>query len=253
MGLLSTGTIEIDHIYIAPNSVKNTAAWDDLCFAVGDAWKVGKCLVTTSVDASTPGTIMVGEVELKVVYPEVRFALLGVGGDVGGHHLDSNDLSAVVKAGWRGDATVLCAADVTPFAIRSLLGSGVDLAAPVFVFPHHGGRIAPDAIATDLLESVAPSHVVFSHGRARFRNPDPRVVELVKARGANVVCTQLSDRCSSQEVERVLDLPGAGRFSGRSCAGTVEFKFPISHYEGAQSHRTFISLLDSAMCIYGKI
>ncbi|MBW2235756.1 MAG: DNA internalization-related competence protein ComEC/Rec2, partial [Deltaproteobacteria bacterium] len=96
-------------------------------------------------------------------------------------------------AGWRGnDASlvlrvtaaggrVLLPGDLSVDAERALVGSGADLRADLLLLPHHGSRTSSSAALLEAVGGVAA--VVSAPCLGRFRMPDPRVEERVRAYG----------------------------------------------------------------------
>jgi hypothetical protein len=127
------------------------------------------------------------------------------------------------------------------------------------VAPHHGGRIADsEAIAkrslAALVAECSPKSVFFSFGR-RDGNELPREenVEIVRAAGCHVRCSQLSIHCASDS--ELSDLPypdfhhpaahGLKRGAKSCCAGTVLLEVESDFaWNLADAHDAFVDQID---------
>jgi competence protein ComEC len=150
---------------------------------------------------------------------------------------------------------VLLAGDVERGCLSLWAEEGVDPAARVLVFPHHGGKPGDEeaaGFAVDLTRAVKPEVVVFSIHRSQYELPQPEVVEAVRrhAPGVRVVCTQLSSHC----VDPVPDVARThlskhtahGKLVGHCCAGTIVIdlsKEPLELLPIAGQHLRFIQEL----------
>jgi competence protein ComEC len=192
--------------------------------------------------------------QIKVVSPTGSDLLWQTGSSPPGVRVfTANAMSAVVMVVVDTRTEVLLAADAGDSTFRRMLAAGVDLRAPVLVFPHHGGRPGsgdPSTFAADVCSAVAPEVVIFSVGRARDGFPRQEVVSAVRATvpNAHVACTQLTTHCASKvppaDPAHIHVLSAAGRLKRSCCAGTVEFSYPVG--AGSQmlptvaEHRQFV-------------
>lgn len=231
LSLLTSERIKVEQIFVNPDAQRNSKIWRDFLAAVSVAHRKGDCAVRTSLTASEPGTVNVGNVEISVVAPSPTLALMGVGGkDAQGRAVTANSLSAVLKISEGGAPAALLAGDMDEIGLDDAIAHDADLTARLLVFPHHGGLPGGDAAAFTgkLYDRVRPDAVLFSNGRNRHDNPRPEIIDATLDAGCAVACTQLSDRCSARPVEGNRDdlepFRSSGRLKGDSCAGSMSIE-----------------------------
>lgn len=96
----------------------------------------------------------------------------------------TNDLSCVLRIAADG-ASLLLTGDIEARDERTLVESGVPLAANILVVPHHGSRTSSTPA---FIEAVAPSIAVITNGyRNRFGHPRPDVVARYRGAGAAIL------------------------------------------------------------------
>ena len=230
-GIIATQQVSIGRVLFNGDGSKDTETWDDLAYELDRAANAG------SLEAK-PGLVagemeeFPGDVCLRVLGPSVYLATKGVGGEDGsGRRIRTNSISAVISIAVAGDTLALLPGDVDGVGLDDLLENGIDIRAPVLVYPHHGGRpggsAEPSSYASTLLGAVNPRLVVFSIGRGHYSTPNLEVVQAIRgaAPGARLVCTQLSEHCA-QELpdEPATHLPQAfagGRADNVCCGGTI--------------------------------
>ena len=249
LALLTSSDVRVDTIYVNPDSNKRSQLWEAFRAAVHVAERDGTCVVRTSLSTTQPGTVHIGEAQVRVVSPSAALALTGVGGRIAnGRTVSANSLSAALCVETVSGKGVLLAGDMDALALDDSLESGANLSADVLVYPHHGG--SPGGNAADftgtLIAAVKPHSVFFSNGRNRHENPQASIVDAVLDRGCAVACTQLAHACSdlglgSDHLEAVRAL---GRDVGYSCAGSVTLALSpmacrLRH--AAMAHETFVS------------
>ena len=260
LSLLTRNEIAVRKIYLNPDSQRTSKIWRDFRAAVTVAERKGRCEIVASLSAATPGTIVVGNARISVISPTTELALTGVGGTtLSGRVLNANSLSGVLRvdngAGGRG---VLLAGDIDEVGLSEALAAGVELSADVLVFPHHGG--APGnadhkSFTNKLLDAVGADTVVFSNGRDRHDNPRSEIVEVVRSRPCSVICTQLSRRCESGNVDAtpyLEPLRASGRRTNACCAGSITVDLTpraCRATQHASRHQKFITdLVATPMC-----
>lgn len=259
LGLLTSEKIKVEQIFVNPDGQKKTKIWRDFLAAVSVAHRKGECKVSTSLSATEPGTIKVGDVSIEVVAPSPTLALTAVGGKTGdGRTVTANSLSAVLKVRHGESGGALLAGDLDDLGLDDAIAHDADLKARLLVFPHHGGLPGgdPDAFVSKLLEKVAPETVIFSNGRSRHDNPRQEIVAASLAAGCSVACTQLSERCCAKTIEgeatHLEDIRASGRLAGASCAGsmTIELQGGAKRAKAASAlHSTFVeSNVPTPMC-----
>ncbi|MFI1973654.1 ComEC/Rec2 family competence protein [Streptomyces wedmorensis] len=230
--LLLDDSRTIGTVWFNPDSVKQTEIWPRLLRAVHTRVRRGGLDGHQMIHTETGQVLKCGKARLEIHHPSILTSGIGPGGTtLEGDRLDANSLSVVVRVHLAEQPAVLLAADIDGAALRRIQEDGHDLAAPVLVFPHHGGlpgKSAPQAFAQELTELVGPELVVFSiRGGQRPSNPNPAIMSGVRegAPDAHIACTQLSVHCHASDAlvpEHHLALrPASGRKSGRCCAGTI--------------------------------
>jgi competence protein ComEC len=99
-----------------------------------------------------------------------------------------NNASLVLRLLWNDAPLALIPGDVEGPAIRSMLGAGLDLRAPVLILPHHGGI---SSFAPELYDAVRPRLALVSNGPSP-RYPAPEVRAALDARGIHLIETHRS-------------------------------------------------------------
>lgn len=250
--LLSTAERRVHHGYINPEQGRRTTTYDGLRLAWQDAARSG---MTQHIGLHKDTQIDWEGVSVSVLHPEGANVLGGPGArTLEGRPQTANTLSAVIKLQAEGQSLCLLTGDLDDVALRSITDAQLDMSANVLVFPHHGGapgRTDAAAFAESLTRAVNPALVIISHGRTRFRNPLPSVMQGVRRGGgqAHVACTQLSQNCSvgtAASDAHLHRLPAGGRASRACCAGTIVLPLEelmdrqhIPHL--MQPHRNFVT------------
>jgi beta-lactamase superfamily II metal-dependent hydrolase len=260
LALLTSVEVHVSHIYINPDADKQSELWRDFRVAVSDAEARGTCTVHTSLSTTAPGAVEIGEARVIVAAPSASLALTGVGGTTNDNKaVNANTMSAVLKVETVEGQGVLLTGDMDEVGLDEVMKLGRSLQSNVLVFPHHGGlpgsSNASD-FASKLIDAVQPSSVIFSNGRNQHDNPRPEIVRVMVDKGVRVACTQLSKRCSPNDLAAdLLHLEphyARGRRSFACCAGTMS----IQLNEGAKrvadhesDHDAFVlSQLPTPMC-----
>lgn len=251
--LLSHEMISIGRLWYNPDAQRHSDSWGDLRTLAYSRHERGEIAVSTGLNTGQSAIVLSENVQLEIVHPDIGLA--GTGPRHSSHPegaLDANAFSAVLRVMFAGIPTALLAGDLDASGLGRILHRGVAIDADVLVFPHHGGSAHGGddrAFARDLVTAIAPSTVVFSHGRQRWRNPLPEIVAGVRdaAPGARIACTQLSRRCSVRTVSHPTDHLGpaeaAGRSAGICCAGSTLFQRQpaVVVDAGADGHAGFIA------------
>ena len=245
------------------DSAKDSKDWDDFRMVVDEEVRAGRSLLS-AVHYGSPVDISIGRLKLQALHPDASLVLRGPTRVAarGESILDGNDCSAVLRVSVGSNPVALLAGDLTRYGFDRIRDRGVPLAAPVLVFPHHGGHAGGGSdrlFAKELCEAIKPEVVIFSHGRnSGYNTPRPEIVQGVRDYGAaiRVFCTQLARACDARPaIPRPRHLavrPAAGRPKGNCCAGTIVLKVsPSGEVEMEPSfadHRGFTSSLNSALC-----
>jgi competence protein ComEC len=230
VGLLSDEGFSIKRVFLNADAKKDSEAWNDLLFALDGAEATGKIEVTLGLKTGPLKIEGLQNVSLEVAAPSIVLAGHGVGAkDADGQSITSNSLSAVIRVIYEDKPVALLAGDMDEVSLTEIQRKKTDISARFLVFPHHGGLPGtgdPAVFTKELLESVKPETVLFSHGREKFSNPNEVILATVMAHGSiTVACTQLSKRCAVDVpiIDRVYDetVHSSGRTGGLCCSGTL--------------------------------
>ena len=142
--------------------------------------------------------------------------------------------------------------DLDESGLEQIIGEGLDIAAEVVVFPHHGGSSGknPARFARKICELARPDLVAFSIGRGKHNTPRPDIVSTVKKvlPAVHVACTQLSTRCAVELPKaaqvHLTEEVAQGRESNKCCAGTILINIgrTVERTPSAAAHSAFIEV-----------
>lgn len=230
-GLLSGG-LKINTVILNADADKATEAWRDLIFALDGAHERGELdfrVGLTNGYLDVPGF---ADVTLEVAAPTRLLAAYGVGAyDSVGKLITSNSLSAVVKVIHDGQSLALLTGDMDNVTLTEITRKNIDIKAEYLIFPHHGGlpgTTDPQLFCRELMRTVQPKTVLFSHGRDKHSNPNEKIVsEIIRSdQNIRIGCTQLSKVCAKllpAAIRNFSDkLFSSGEKGGMCCAGTIE-------------------------------
>ncbi|MGW3814237.1 ComEC/Rec2 family competence protein [Streptomyces sp. NPDC005046] len=255
--LMAHDEVTVKALWANPDSTKLSDAFIDLLTVAADRHQRGLLDVCTNLNVGANGALNCGRIGVRILHPGILWG--GVGPTKGKHPLGSitsNGMSAVVRIELDGSPAVLLPGDLDAKGFAEMRRAGVDMAAPVLVFPHHGGRSgAADnrEFARELARAVRPELVVFSHGRSTFLNPRKEIIDGIRdALGSEVriACTQVSRACHAAS------LPDAsareqGAYSKLACAGSLSITATskgVSWSPGVNRHNVVVDSLESPMC-----
>lgn len=253
VSLLTSDEIEVVRLYVNPDAGKNSAIWTSLIAAVSVAQKKGTCAVSNSLSSANPGSVALGELNIRVAAPSAALALRGVGGRLeSGAVVTPNSLSAVLSVEAAGVPGVLLAGDLDEIGLADAVDHAAPLKANVLVFPHHGGSPGGDAVSfvDQLISAVEPKTVIFSNGRNRYDLPLQSVIEAVAAAGCGIACTQLPSSCNASAVlpmDHLEEVRAHGRRSGHSCAGSMTFDFGDGISRLGDNEARFAAFVDTVV------
>jgi beta-lactamase superfamily II metal-dependent hydrolase len=262
--LLALG-FRFDVVFANADSAKDSEAWEDFRLRVNEEVLAGRSKLT-GVHVGNPFDISTGRTAFEVIHPGADLSLVGPTRTPRARAglLTSNDCSAVLRVHVGGSPIALLAGDLTAAGFERIKSSGLEMRAPILVFPHHGGKSGGDdrAFAMQLCDAVRPEHVIFSHGRnSRYGTPREEIIDGVRqySNTVRVACTQLSRRCHAQSLiplqRHLLPRPSAGADSDSCCAGTIVFRVDdtgnLEVDPGYESHRGYVSSLEHALCNRG--
>lgn len=260
--LLALG-FRFDVVFANPDSAKDSEAWEDFRLRVNEEVLAGRSKLS-GVHVGNPYDMSTRRTSFEVIHPGVDVSLTGPTRTSRARAglLTSNDCSAVIRVHVGGRPIALLAGDLTAAGFERIKSSGLEMRAPILVFPHHGGKsgAADDrAFALQLCEAVQPEHVIFSHGRnSGHGTPRQDILDGVRrySNSVRIACTQLSRRCHPQSMiplqRHLLSRPSAGFASDSCCAGTIVFRADdegrIEVDPGYEGHGGYVSSLQHAQC-----
>ncbi|MDQ1294099.1 MAG: competence protein ComEC [Actinomycetota bacterium] len=260
--LLAHGEIPIRELWLNPNSCQRSKTYLDLLTVASDRHRSGELNVHTNLNVGAQESLSFERVGIEVLYPDILSAGIGPVGSVHPHGpITGNGMSAVLRVSLDGMPTVLLPGDMDGRALDRVLRSGLDISAPVLVFPHHGG--SPKAsndqkFVAELCDAAQPELVVFSIGRRRFTNPSEKIVRQIRQNlpEVHIACTQLSRHCHSIESPEPfdhirIDLPAAGHQINSCCAESILIEkstHGLTYYPGREKYNQFIHNLESPLC-----
>ena len=252
IGLLGAKTVRISQIRLNSDAMKGSELWNDLLHELEEQAKLGKIDVSLSVTTAQTRDFSDERLEVEVLAPSIYLAGKGPGGkETGGQRITAHRVSVVVRLLRAGKPAAVLFGDLDDVGLQDLDSAGLDMSAPLVVFPHHGGRAGTadmTSFAEQLCKLVRPQLVVFSIGRGRYGTPQPSVVKTIKEWKAEVriACTQLSEHCAREiknnEMEHLHPAFALGRENGYCCAGTIVLNLDNvnSVAPAAKSHKDFI-------------
>lgn len=261
LALLSSEEIEIADVRLNSDAVKGSKIWDDVLWELKESQLTSKVNVQPSLSYNDSQSFDFGDLKLEVLAPSTYLAGKGPGStDREGRKIGPNTISAVIRIIKDGIPVALLTGDLDSVGLAHLEESGVDTAAQLLVFPHHGGKPGtadPVSFTKMLCKMIAPTTIIFSIGRQKYQNPIPEVVEAIKSvnNETRIACTQLSVRCAtslpSEEAKHLLPTFASGRECNRCCGGSfyVVLQESVHALPGYDEHWQFIeSSVPFALC-----
>ncbi|MGN9820536.1 ComEC/Rec2 family competence protein [Streptomyces sp. SD11] len=263
--LLADPSVSIANFWCNPSAMQDTDTYLDLVEQAALREDERKTHYRSNLNVGAREDLNFERVAIEVLHPDMRLA--GIGQTSRRHKIGevpSNRMSAVLRVSLAGKPAVLLAADIDHKGFDAMVTRGVNMEAPVLVFPHHGGSAKGGddrEFARAVCEQVKPRLVVFSLGRHKYKNPLPEVLAGVRDAlpAAHIACTQISKHChpqgsiSSKAGHLSPSWPSAGRVKGESCAGTIVIQADedgnISYDPSQSRHSHFIlQNLDAPQC-----
>ncbi len=174
--------------------------------------------------------------------------------------ITSNSISATFQVLWNDETVAFLSGDLDQVGLDDLLDHGISFAAPILVFPHHGGNTEGYdniSFAKQLCELTKPTAVIFSIGRNKHNNPRPEIVKAIRdaVKEVKISCTQLSKNCAATLPAAVpthlLSLFSKGREKNECCNGTfiIDLQKGIIYKPDFNLHKNFISeFAPTALC-----
>jgi beta-lactamase superfamily II metal-dependent hydrolase len=249
-------------VYVNPDGIKRTRAWQAMRLAMRDLEKRAPDFEQRlALNRTTTKELALPSLELDVLAPATHTAAAGVGGrTLSGRTLTSNSMSAVLRVKAPGGRGVLLAGDIDDVGLQEMIDDAIPMDAEVLVFPHHGGspgKAEPGRFATKLLMHVNPDAVAISQSRMSRGTPRREIIDAIRARGSvHVACTQLSKQCAKNlpgvEQPYLSALPARGSATASCCAGSLEFTLDEDGVTSPQlpGHRNWVSNnVSGRMCL----
>lgn len=262
IALLASGKIDVTQVYLNPDAAKDSKIWGDLIKLLDQAHCAGKTQVFTSIVSGHVQCEVLEKCVVEILSPSRSLALRGAGSrDEEDRKITSNSMSAVFRVLWNDRPVVLLCGDMDRITLKDMVRHRCDLACDFLVFPHHGG--SPGATSDtgvlrfveELCKSTNAKTVVFSNGRGRHDNPRPTIIDGVRQfiSGAEVMCTQLSQRCSVDPQSEIAHLSArfsAGAEKKSCCSGSVTIDLTTSRVDSPvrAAHLEFVRRLPSPLC-----
>lgn len=230
VALIASRTVSIGRVFLNSDAEKKSKIWASLASELESLADGGKIELNVGISRNAGYSFSTANVAIEVLAPGARIALLGVGSTTtSGKRVTSNTISAVFRLSWGTKPVAVLSGDIDHVALEELSRVTGSKAAPVLVFPHHGGRsgAASNAdFASKICETFEPSTVLFSLGRGKHGTPRPDVVAAIRRASPDVrlACTQLSLSCATStppaEPGHLLAIYAQGRASRHCCAGS---------------------------------
>ena len=252
--LISDQRFTFGTLWFNPDGMKNTREFQDLRRQARLAHDEKRIRVPLAINTGTSDALSFGRVGIDVLHPDIEWAGSGPANYRGASgRLTTNTMSIVLRVSLAGLPAVLLMADIDSLAVDRMISLGVDISAPVLVFPHHGGKCGGDEFefAKLLMQQVQPRQVVFSiSDGGRFSNPNPQIMAGVRtgAPDAHISCTRLSKHChladSDVSSDHLSDRSKAARINGRRCAGSISVRYADTGLivdPDPSAHRAFIT------------
>ncbi len=249
IALIASQEIEINSVRLNTDSLKTSALWDDLLYVLSSS----DIDFSPSLTTQNTGEFDRKDAHIEILYPTPYLAGKGAGStDREGRKLSSNSMSALIRLSKQGKAIALFPGDIDEVGLKNIIEQSIDIAAPILVFPHHGGKPGNadmSAFSKQLCTLSHPQIAVFSIGRGRQKTPQPEIVAALREHCPNIriICTQLSERCAStlplKKTDHLLKIFSQGQEKNKCCAGSIVVYLdePDAVLPLTQDHQTFIS------------
>ena len=246
LAILSASNITVGAVRLNSDGQKLSAVWDDLIYELDQRSQSGVVDFLPALTAAQSGTFDDDCLAIQILGPSTYLAARGPGSrNRSGQRIGTNTISAVLKVTVRGRVLILLPGDVDAVGLQDLIEHGVDMRAPIMVFPHHGGAAGGANLATftsTMIEQVRPQSVVFSIGRGLHGTPRSSVIGGVRAGvdDIHIACTQLSENCAAMLPAvtggQIFPIFASGAASGACCAGSLVID--LAAEDGAWLNRT---------------
>ena len=255
-GLLTVISCEeftIKRVCVNSDAIKESKLWDDLLHVLDKSCHAGKLEFGVSLTKTDTGTFDQDNVRVEILAPTPYLAGKGPGStDRLGRKLTSNSVSAVIRLSINGKPFVVLPSDIDDIGLSNLVADSSDVTAPVAVFPHHGAkpsRCDPKTFTEEFCSVFQPRTVIFSNGRGIHATPSPQIISALRKAipSARIMCTQLSEHCSTNlspiELKHLTEKFARGKEKGICCAGTISIELANGDLvvrPGEADHKSFI-------------
>ncbi|GEK00362.1 hypothetical protein TNCT1_26380 [Streptomyces sp. 1-11] len=261
--LLPNSDFEIGTVWANSDSTKDSKKWSELLALLAALADAGVCKVRIGISNADGNELSLDRIGIEVVHPTLRD--IGHGPGAAGKvrpEITTNGMSVVLQVQIDGRPALFLPGDVDAAGFRQILSRKQLDAAPVLVYPHHGGHsgsVLEADFATSLCDTLQPEVVVFSMGRGSYENPLREVVECIRDNfpAIRLACTQLARRChpnipAQRSLAHLAGQPAAGRALGSCCAGSIRVRIVADGLEiepNLSAHRAWVEKLEAPMCI----
>jgi beta-lactamase superfamily II metal-dependent hydrolase len=252
--LLAANIVEIGLVKVNSDALKDSQLWDDLIYQLNQLNAKKKLDFQVGLTTNDTGKLDYGDIMIEILAPNPYLALKGPGStNRNGQSISSNTISAVIRLTRENIPLVLISGDIDDVGLGNLKDTNESINAPIWVFPHHGGRSGQknlELFAAQFTELVEPDIVIFSMARSgNLMNPQPDVVKGVRniRPEARILCTQLSKHCAASvmadDFSHLAKIYSRGREARACCAGSIAIDLShdgIAVLPEVNFHRDFI-------------
>lgn len=265
LALIQSDYVQLGTVFVNADASKESETWNDLRIALQDASTRGKLKVRTEIGDGMAEQLQHEEVEIEVVAPGIASRLSGPGGRTPqSARATSNAMSVVLRLRHDNHPVMLIPGDLDSVGLADLIARGKQLGSDILLFPHHGGHIGHGSgaaarernnveLAKTIIYQVKAQVVLFSIGRGRFSTPRPEIIKEIRAHaaGCHIRCTQLSEHCQRENLDRPTShptaLPALGRNGNQCCGGSVEIIFAGKDTVARLDHSQHVAFVSGAV------
>jgi competence protein ComEC len=265
LALIQSDYIKLGTVFVNADASKDSETWMALRIALQDASTRGKLKVRTEIGDGMADQLQFDAVQIEVVAPGIASRLAGPGGLTPQKSLaTSNTMSVVLRLHHDNHPVILIPGDLDSVGLTDLIARGKQLGGDILLFPHHGGHIghggSPDvrmqnnaAFTKTIIRQVNPQLVLFSIGRGLFSTPRPEIIQGIHTNvaGCRIRCTQLSEHCQRENLDRpashLTALPALGRNGNQCCGGSLEIIFAGKNTVAQLDHSQHVEFVNSAV------
>lgn len=263
VGILSSKQFQVGIVRLNTDSLQGSDTWDDLLYELDKLEHQNSIDFRPSLTVSDSGQYDLENFKLQILGPSNYLASRGPGSrDQHGRKISTNSISAVIRIlDQHHNPVVLLPGDLDEIGLDDLIGHNIDAAAPLLVYPHHGGFSGSSEMVEEftqrLYRLVSPNSVIFSIGRERYGTPRPEIVGalLANQNRLRILCTELSEHCAGYLPKAIpshlADIYARGKETNKCCAGSViiDLTLPEPLIPFLNLHQQFIDVTaPTALC-----